>query len=90
MERVEFSIMNHKETGISRAREEKILKKKVHRALFEARSSLYRDDEEEARRIVRKVIEESAPLAYKASLSGGLNWVIEILKPLDDLFLPDD
>jgi hypothetical protein len=82
--------MNDKTTTISRAKEVKNLKKKVHRALFEARSALYRDDEEEARRIVRKVIEESAPLAYKASLSGGFNWVIEILKPLDDLFLPDD
>ena len=82
--------MNNKRTEISKSKEEKILKKKVHRALFEARKAIYRDDEEEARRIVRKVIEESAPLAYQVTLSGGFNWVIEILKPLDDLFLPDE
>ena len=82
--------MNNKRTEISKSKEENILKKKVHRALFEAREALFRGDEEEARRIVHKVIKESAPLAYKASLSGGFNWVIEILKPLDDLFLPDE
>ncbi len=82
--------MNNKRTTISKSTEEKILKKKVHRALFEARKALYRDNEEEARLIVRKVIEESAPLAYQVTLSGGFNWVIEILKPLDDLFLPDE
>ncbi len=82
--------MNNKRTEISKSKEEKILKKKVHRALFEARKAIYRDNEEEARRIVRKVIEESAPLAYQVTLSGGFNWVIEILKPLDDLFLPDE
>lgn len=82
--------MNNKRTEISKSKEEKILKKKVHRALFEARKAIYRDDEEEARRIVRKVIEESAPLAYQVTLSGEFNWVIEILKPLDDLFLPDE
>ena len=82
--------MNNKRTEISKSKEEKILKKKVHRALFEARKAIYRDNEEEPRRIVRKVIEESAPLAYQVTLSGGFNWVIEILKPLDDLFLPDE
>ena len=90
MERVKFRNMNNQGIDRSRAREEKILKKKVHRSLFEAREALFRGDEEEARRIVHKVIKESAPLAYKASLSGGFNWVIEILKPLDDLFLPDE
>ena len=90
MERVKFSSMNSKGIDRSRAREEKILKKQVHRSLFEAREALFRGDEEEARCIVQKVIKESVPLAYKASLSGGFNWVIEILKPLDDLFLPDE
>jgi hypothetical protein len=82
--------MTKKPKAVSRSREEKILKKKVHRALFEARNALYRNDEEEARRIVRKVIEESAPLAYQVSLESGFNWVIEVLKPLDELFLPDE
>ncbi|MBM4236839.1 MAG: hypothetical protein FJ152_10325 [Firmicutes bacterium] len=90
MEQVKYSSMDNKGIEITRAREEKILKKKVHRSLFEAREAIFRGDEEAARRIVHKVIKESAPLAYKASLSGGFNWVVEILKPLDDLFLPDE
>ncbi len=74
----------------SRLKKEALLKKKVHRALFNARKALHEKDEASARRIVRKVIEESASLAYEASLEGGFNWVVEVLKPLDDLFLPDD
>ena len=82
--------MTRKPPVLSKSREEKILKKKVHRALFEARKALYSNDEEEARRIVRKVVEESASLAYQVNLEGGFNWVIEFLKPLDELLLPDE
>ncbi len=82
--------MNGKRIDIFRSRVEKILEKKVHRAIFEARKAIYQKDEDKARRIVRKVIEESAPLAYRVAVSGKFNWVIEILKPLDDLFLPDE
>jgi hypothetical protein len=82
--------MNNNRAELSRLKKETILKKKVHRALFDARKALHEKDEVSARRIVRKVIEESASLAYQASLEGGYNWVVEILKPLDELFLPDD
>lgn len=67
-----------------------MLRKKVHHALVAARNAHYRNDEAEARLIVRKVFEESAALAYKVGLEGDCNWAIEILKPLDELFLPDD
>ncbi len=66
------------------------LKKKIHRALVEARSAQHRGDEEAARDIVRKIMTEAAPAAYEASKTGGFNWVVEALKPLDELMLPDD
>ncbi len=66
------------------------LKKKIHRALVEARKAQYRGDEEAAREIVRKVMAEAAPAALEASKEGGFNWVVEALKPLDDLMLPEN
>ncbi len=66
------------------------LKKKVHRALFEARNALHSGDEETARKIIRQVIADAAPAALEASKEGSFNWVVEVLKPLDDLLLPDD
>jgi len=68
----------------------KLLKKKIHRALVEAREAQHRGDEEKARAVVRKIMLEAAPAAYEASKEGAFNWVVEALKPLDDLFLPDD
>ncbi len=73
-----------------RPQEREALKKKIHRALLEARNALHRGDEGAARAIVRQVMAEAAPAAYEASKEGGFNWVIEALKPLDDLLLPDD
>ena len=73
-----------------RSKEKKELQKKIHRALFEARNALHRGDEEEARAIVRRVISEAAPAAYKANREGGLNWVVEAVKPLEELLLPDE
>jgi len=70
--------------------EKKALKKKIHRALVEARKARYRGDEEKAREIIRKMMAEAAPAAYRASLEGGFNWVVEALKPLDEFMLPDD
>jgi hypothetical protein len=82
--------MSNNKSGVSKKTEKRILEKKVHRALFDVRKAIYMNDEAEARRIVRNVIKDAAPLAYQASFEGGFNWVVEILKPLDDLFLPDD
>ncbi len=65
------------------------LKKKIHRALVEARTALHRGDDEAARIIVHKIMAEAAPEAYRAGLEGGFNWVVEELKPLDELLLPD-
>jgi len=71
-------------------REKKEIKKNIHRALLEARKARYRGDEEKAREIVRKAMAEAAPAAHRASMEGGFNWVVEALKPLDELLLPDD
>lgn len=70
--------------------ERAVLKRKIHRALVEARKALHRGDEAAAREITRRVMAEAAPEAYRASLSGGHNWVVEALKPLDELLLPED
>lgn len=70
--------------------EKTMLKKKIHRALVEARSAQHRGDEAAARAIVRQIMAEAAPAAYEASKEGAFNWVVEALKPLDDLLLPDD
>ncbi len=84
-------IMNNREDGNrTRPREKKELKKKIHRALLEARNALHRGEETKAREIVRQVMAEAAPLAYRASLEGGFNWVVEELKPLDELMLPGE
>lgn len=72
------------------AREKAELKKKIHRALVEARNAQYRGEHGEARSIVQRAMAEAAPAAYRAGLGGGHNWVVEELKPLDDLLLPDD
>ncbi len=74
----------------SESREKKALKKKIHRALLEARNAQHNGDHEAAREIVRQMMAEAAPAAYRASLEGGFNWVVEALKPLDELMLPDD
>ncbi len=73
-----------------RTSEKEKLKKNIHRALVEARSALHRGDEETARAIVRKIMAEAAPAAYEASKEGGFNWVVEALKPLDELMLPEN
>ena len=67
-----------------------MLKKIIHRALVDARKAQHRGDEEAARSIVRQIMTEAAPAAYEASKEGSFNWVVEALKPLDDLLLPDD
>jgi hypothetical protein len=66
------------------------LKKKIHRALVEARNAQHRGDEEAVRVIVSRIMAEAVPAAYEASKEGTFNWVVEALKPLDDLLLPDD
>lgn len=66
------------------------LKKKIHRALVEARNARYQGDEAEVRQIIKRIMTEAAPAAYKASKEGAFNWVVEALKPLDEMFLPDD
>jgi hypothetical protein len=81
---------NKRGKNAMRAGEKEALKKKIHRALFEARNALYRENEEEAREIVRRIMAEAAPAAYEAGREGGFNWVVEALKPLDDLLLPDE
>jgi protein involved in temperature-dependent protein secretion len=72
------------------AQKKRALKKKIHRALFEARNALHSGDEETARKITRQIMAEAAPAALEASKEGSFNWVVEALKPLDDLLLPDD
>ncbi len=72
-----------------RSQDRELLKKKIHRALVEARKAQYRGDEETARKIVQKVMAEAAPAALEASKEGSFNWVVEALKPLDELMLPD-
>lgn len=72
------------------SRKKRALKKKIHRALFEARNALHSGDEESARKIIRQVMAEAAPAALEAGKEGSFNWVVEALKPLDELLLPDD
>lgn len=71
-------------------REREVLKKKIHRALVEARNARHCGDEEQVELIVRQTIKEAAPAAYEANREGSFNWVVEALKPLDELLLPDD
>jgi hypothetical protein len=73
-----------------RSGDKEVLLRKIHRALVEARSASYRGDEEEVRKIIKKIMAEAAPAAYEASKEGSFNWVVEALKPIDDLLLPDD
>jgi len=81
---------NKKDKKPFRSEDRKILKKKIHRALVDARNALHRGNEEAARDIVRQIISEAAPAAFEASKEGAFNWVVEELKPLDELLLPDD
>jgi len=76
--------------SLARSDKKGALKKKIHRALVEARNAQHRGDEEAARAIVRQIMAEAAPAAYEASKEGSFNWVVEALKPLDDLLLPDE
>jgi hypothetical protein len=80
---------NYDDTPLS-PEEKQVLKKKIHRALVEARKAMYNGDEETVREIIQNIISEAAPAAYKASKEGAFNWVVEELKPLDELLLPDD
>lgn len=73
-----------------RSGDKEALLRKIHRALVEARSARYREDEEEVRKIVQKIMAEAAPAAYEASKEGRFNWVVEALRPIDELLLPDD
>jgi len=82
-------VKNKKEKALY-TQKQKALKKKIHRALLEARTALHRGDEEEARIIVRRIMKEAAPEARRAGQEEGPNWVIEALKPLDELMLPDE
>lgn len=72
------------------AAEKEAVKKKIHRALVEARNARYEGDEALVHEIIKRAIAEAAPAAYKASKEGAFNWVVEELKPLDDMLLPDD
>lgn len=81
---------NKKDKKPFRSGDRKKLENKIHRALVEARNARHRGDEETARAIVRKIMSEAAPAAYEASKEGAFNWVVEALKPLDELLLPDD
>ena len=72
-----------------RSGDDKALKKKIHRALVEARSARYRGDEAEVERIIRETIVAAAPAAMKAGREGSFNWVVEALRPLDEMLLPD-
>ena len=78
-----------KERKPYRSSDREVLKKKIHRALVEARNARHQGDEEKVNQIVRQVIREAAPAAYEASKEGSFNWVVEALKPLDELLLPD-
>lgn len=73
-----------------RPEEKEALKKKIHRALVEARKARYSGDEDAVREIIKHIMAEVAPAAYKASKEGSFNWVVEALKPLDEMLLPDD
>ncbi len=81
---------NNKSGEPFRGSEKEELKKKIHRALVEARTALYQDRREEARAIVYRIMAEAAPAARRAASDGAFNWVVEELKPLDELLLPED
>lgn len=74
----------------TRLDDKELLKKKIHRALVEARNARYRGDEEAVKEIISRIMADAAPAAYKASREGPFNWVVEALKPLDEMLLPDD
>lgn len=74
----------------TRLDDKELLKKKIHRALVEARKARYRGDEEAVKEIISRIMADAAPAAYKASREGPFNWVVEALKPLDEMLLPDD
>lgn len=73
-----------------RSQDRRQLEKKIHRALVEARSARHRGDEDAVISIVRQIMAEAAPAALEASKEGAFNWVVEALKPLDEMLLPDD
>jgi hypothetical protein len=74
----------------TRVDDKDLIKKKIHRALVEARNARYHGDEEAVRDIISRIMADAAPVAYKASKEGSFNWVVEALKPLDEMLLPDD
>ena len=81
---------NEKDKKPFRSSDKEVLKKKIHRALVEARKAQHKGDEETARKIVREIMAEAAPAALDASKEGSFNWVVEALKPLDELLLPEN
>ncbi len=74
----------------TRIDDKELLKKKIHRALVEARNARYQGDEEAVKDIISRIMADAAPAAYKASKEGPFNWVVEALRPLDEMLLPDD
>ena len=74
----------------TRVDDKELLKKKIHRALVEARNARHLGDEEAVKNIIKRIMADSAPAAYKASKEGSFNWVVEALRPLDEMLLPDD
>ncbi len=81
---------NEKDKKPFRSSDKEVLKKKIHRALVEARKAQHQGDEGTARKIVRDIMAEAAPAALEASKEGSFNWVVEALKPLDELLLPEN
>ena len=82
--------MDHKQEQLQKESERQKLRKKIHRTLFEARKALHEGDEEKARIIIKQMMVEATPAAVKASKEHGFNWVVEELKILDELLLPDE
>ncbi len=80
---------NYNDRPISK-KEKEALKRKIHRALVEARSARYRGDEVAVKSIIKDIMATAAPAAFKASREGAFNWVVEELKPLDEMLLPDE
>ncbi len=81
---------NEKDKKPFRSSDKEALKKKIPRALVETRKAQHEGDEETARKIVREIMAEAAPAALEASKEGSFNWVVEALKPLDELLLPEN
>jgi hypothetical protein len=80
-------------SGYSRGRimeSRRVLEKKIHRALVEARCALYGGDREAARAIVRNIVKEAAGEAVRLSLRGEYNWVYKALQPVEQLLLQDN